>query len=313
MKIGEKLDPRKVFGQAVTDLAEEQDRVVVFSADSGKSSGFGGFAQNHPERYFECGIMEQGVIGLASGMAASGKIPVFCAIAPFVTARPYEMFRNDLGYMRQNVKIVGRNGGITYSDLGATHQSLDDFAIIRMIPGVVILSPQDPMEIESASKAMIEYEGPVYMRIGNPKIPVLFDEEPFEIGKGRLIEDGEDLTIIATGSMTSRVMDALPKLKEAGYSVRVIGLPTIYPLDEALIRESAEKTGKILTVEEHYVNGGMGTMICELLSDTKDTVIKRMGIPNNYATTGGYEEILSYYNLDPQGIFDASVSMIKSS
>ena len=179
MKFDNYMDPRKTFGKAVTQEAEKNEDIVVLSADSGKSSGFGEFIEKYPDRYFECGIMEQGVIGISSGLATTGKVPVFCAIAPFVTARPFEMFRNDLGYMNQNVKVVGRNCGITYSDLGATHHSLEDFAIVRMIPGVTILAPQDPYEIEEAVKAMLSMNGPVYMRIGNPKIPVLFERVNF--------------------------------------------------------------------------------------------------------------------------------------
>ena len=156
MKIGEFYDPRKEFGKAVTEIAASNPDIVVLSADSGKSSGFGDFIKRFPDRYYECGIMEQAVIGVSSGLATTGKIPVFCAIAPFVTARPFEMFRNDIGYMKQNVKVVGRNCGITYSDLGATHHSLEDFAITRMIPGIVVLAPQDPGEIRAAVKAMIE-------------------------------------------------------------------------------------------------------------------------------------------------------------
>ncbi|WP_296561965.1 transketolase C-terminal domain-containing protein [uncultured Acetobacterium sp.] len=308
--LGEKLDPRKVFGKAVTDLAAINQSIVVFSADSGKSSGFGEFSREYSDRYFECGIMEQGIIGMASGMATVGKIPVFCAIAPFVTARPYEMFRNDLGYMHQNVKVVGRNCGITYSDLGATHQSLDDFGLIRLIPNVVILAPQDPTEIKMAVKAMIDYAGPVYMRIGNPKIPVLFEEIPFEIGKGRLIQDGDDLTIISTGSMTATVIEASKILEKNGYSVRVIGLPTVYPLDEELIRSSAEKTKRVMTIEEHYCDGGMGTMVCELLSDTKNVTVNRLGIPKEYGTTGEYADLLAYYHLDLEGIVQSAIRFI---
>lgn len=159
MKFDNYMDPRKTFGKAVTQEAEKNEDIVVLSADSGKSSGFGEFIEKYPDRYFECGIMEQGVIGISSGLATTGKVPVFCAIAPFVTARPFEMFRNDLGYMNQNVKVVGRNCGITYSDLGATHHSLEDFAIVRMIPGVTILAPQDPYEIRS-SKGNAFHEWP---------------------------------------------------------------------------------------------------------------------------------------------------------
>lgn len=300
--IGNREDPRKVFGKAVCDLALADERIVLLSADSGKSSGFGEFMKAAPERYFEFGIMEQAVIGAAAGLATTGKIPVFCAIAPFVTARPYEMFRNDLGYMGQNAKIVGRNGGITYSDLGATHHSLDDFAIMGMIPGVTILAPQDPNEIRSAVKAMLEHVGPVYMRIGNGAIPNLFEEEPFVIGKGRQITSGGDVTILSTGSLTGTVMEALPQLEKAGIHPEVIGLPTVCPLDEDLIVRSARKTGRVVTVEEHYVQGGLGAAVAALLADSCPVPVRRLGIPHLYASSGPYEQILQKYGLDAGGI-----------
>lgn len=304
--IGDLMDPRKTFGAAVTELAGQNKRIVVLSADSGKSSGFKDFMTKYPDRYFECGIMEQGVVGIASGFATTGKIPVFCAIAPFTTARPFEMVRNDLGYMRQNVKIVGRNCGFTYSDLGATHQSLDDFGIMRMIPGMTILAPQDPTEIVSSVKAMIDWEGPVYMRIGNPKIPVLFEDAPFTIGKGRLIADGSDLTIVSTGSTTGAAMEAVEALAKEGIHARLIGMPTIWPIDEQMILDAAKATGKILTVEEHYRNGGLGTIVTELLSEVPDVKVRRHGVPNEYATTGSYAELLAYYKLDAAGIREAA-------
>lgn len=297
-------DPRKVFGKAVCDLAGKDERIVLLSADSGKSSGFGEFMEKSPERYFEFGIMEQTVVGAAAGMASTGKIPVFCAIAPFVTARPYEMFRNDLGYMRQNAKIVGRNGGITYSDLGSTHHSLDDFGIMRMIPGVTLLCPQDPGEIRGACKAMIEHEGPVYMRIGNGKIPNLFPEEPFRIGRGRKIREGNDVTLVSTGTITAAVMEAAERLSDIGIQAEVIGLPTVYPLDEELLLASAAKTGKVVTVEEHYTYGGIGTMIASLLGQKLPVPVNCLGIPNTYATSGPYEQVLKYYGLDVEGIFE---------
>lgn len=295
-------DPRKVFGKAITDLAYENKNIVALSADSGKSSGLMEFIKKMPDRYFECGIMEQAVIGMASGLASAGKIPVFCAIAPFVTARPFEMFRNDLGYMHQNAKIVGRNGGITYSDLGSTHHSLDDFGIIRMIPDIVILSPQDPGEIRTACKAMIEYQGPVYMRIGNGKIPCLFKEEEFVIGNGKLIQEGRDVTIVSTGTVTASVMEAAHRLEEEGISSEIIGLPTVFPLDEKLILESVRKTGKIVTVEEHYSYGGIGTMIADLLGREYPAKIYKIAIPHGYATSGPYEEIMHKYGLDAEGV-----------
>lgn len=308
---GEFMDPRKEFGKAVTLLAEENERIVVFSADSGKSSGFSDFMARYPDRYFECGIMEQGVVGMAAGMATVGKIPVFCAIAPFVTCRPYEMVRNDMGYMKQNVKLVGRNCGFTYSDLGATHQSLDDFALMRMIPGMVILAPQDPTEIRQAVKAMIDYEGPVYMRIGNPKIPVLFEEKPFEIGKGTVLCKGTEITIVTTGSVTGAAMDAAKALQKEGVSVQLIGMPTVCPIDEGLIKGSAEATGKVLIVEEHYQDGGLGTMVTEAISEIPGVSVRRHGVPKLYAATGSYEELLEYYRLDAKGIADVARELLK--
>ena len=310
---GELKDPRKVFGETVTRIAEQDERIVVISADSGKSSGFGEFMERYPERYIECGIMEQSAVGIASGLATTGKVPVFCAIAPFVTARPFEMFRNDIGYMKQNAKIVGRNCGITYSDLGATHHSLDDFALIRMIPGVTILAPQDPDEIEAAVEAMLKHEGPVYMRIGNPKIPVLAKKQPFEIGKGRVWEEGSDVTLISTGSMTGVALEAVKQLKEKGISCQLIGMPTVCPLDEELILKAAAQTGKLVTVEEHYSEGGLGTIVSEICGTYCPTPVKRLGIPKSYATSGPYEELLQYYGLDPEGIAESVAQFVQQS
>jgi transketolase len=295
-------DPRKVFGAAVHEEAVKNPDIVVLSADSGGSSGFGAFKKEYPERYFEFGIMEQCVVGAASGLAASGRIPVFCAIAPFVTARPFEMFRNDVGYMKQNVKIVGRNCGISYSDLGATHHSLDDFAIIRMIPGVTVLSPQDPGEIKTAVRAMLEHAGPVYMRIGNDPIPSLFEPDTFVIGKGRVLREGKDVTIISTGALTGAGMASAKILADAGIDARLVGMPTVWPIDRELVLRCARETGRIVTLEEHYVTGGMGTIIQETVSEEHPVRVKKLGIPHVYATSGPYGELLSYYGLDAAGI-----------
>ncbi|CCZ63020.1 transketolase C-terminal domain-containing protein [Hungatella hathewayi] len=309
--MAEKRDPRKTFGQRVSEIAEKNTDVVILSADSGKSSGFKEFSIKYPERYFEFGIMEQTVTGIASGFATTGKIPVFCAIAPFVTCRNYEMFRNDLGYMRQNVKIVGRNGGMTYSDLGSTHHSLEDFSIIRMIPGVVVLAPQDPGEIEAAVDAMMEHDGPVYMRIGNQPVESLFEKQKFEIGKGRILRDGTDLTLISTGTITANVLKAAELLAEKGLSVMVAGMPTVWPVDEELIRSAAKKTGKIMTVEEHYTIGGLGSAVCEVCAKEGYGKVKCHGIRPEYASTGSYEELLACYKLDPYGIMETAVDFLK--
>ncbi|HIS30785.1 MAG TPA: transketolase [Candidatus Limivivens intestinipullorum] len=309
---GNTRDPRKTFGVAVSEIAENREEIVILSADSGKSSGFKEFSQKHPDRYFEFGIMEQGVTGIASGLATTGKIPVFCAIAPFVTCRNYEMFRNDLGYMRQNVKIVGRNGGFTYSDLGATHHSLEDFAITRMIPGTVVLAPQDPGEIRGAVKAMLEHKGPVYMRIGNQPVEELWEERPFRIGEGRILREGTDLALISTGTITANVLKAACELEKRGRSVMVIGMPTVEPVDQAVIKEAAEKTGRIMTVEEHYREGGLGTAVAEACSQVCPVPVKRHGIPREYATSGSYEELLAYYRLDTDGIVQEAEAFLNS-
>lgn len=294
-------DPRKTFGQAVSAQAELNPEIVILSADSGKSSGFGQFAIDHPERYFELGIMEQGVVGVAAGLATTGKLPIFCAIAPFATARPFEMVRNDVGYMRQNVKIVGRNAGISYSDLGATHHSLEDFAIMRMIPGMTVIAPQDPTEIEQAVSAMIAHPGPVYMRIGNDPIPELHLPGEFTLGRARLARQGTDITIIVTGSLTAAALEAAEVLAADGIDAEVLGMPTVWPIDAVAIRVSAAKTRRVVTVEEHYVIGGLGSIVQEVLSGQPVPVTK-LGIPHDYATSGPYQEILAYYGLNASGI-----------
>lgn len=249
-------DPRKTFGSEVCKIAMENERIVLLSADSGKSSGFGEFINSFPERYFEFGIMEQAVTGAAAGLATTGKIPIICAIAPFVTARNFEMFRNDIGYMQQNVKIVGRNGGITYSDLGSTHHSLDDFALAGMIPGVLVLSPQDPNEIREAVRQMIQYQGPVYMRIGNAKQENLFDGG-FELGKARHIRSGQDVSIVSTGNMTAPVIKACKILHKYGINAEHIGISTISPIDKNAIEISARKRVLLSQLKKRILSEGL--------------------------------------------------------
>src|SRR5512138_1241371 len=262
--INELKDPRKTFGEAVIEAAAKNPNVVVLSADSSSGSGMGSFPQKFPERHFEFGIMEQGVVGFASGLATTGKIPVFAAIAPFVTARPFEMFRNDLGYMKQNVKIVGRCCGLTYDQLGATHHSIDDVAIIRTIPGVTILNPGDPVTITKAVSAMIDHIGPCYLKIGSPKMPVLYEENiEFKLGKGIVIKDGRDVALIGTGTVLSKAVAAATLLERSGISVRLIDMHTVKPLDRDLILAAAKEIGRIVTIEEHFIAGGMGSAISE--------------------------------------------------
>jgi transketolase len=221
------------------------------------------------------------------------------------------MFRNDLGYMRQNVKVVGRCAGLTYSDLGATHQSLDDIAIIRTIPGVTVINPGDPIDIIKAVHAAAAHVGPVYIKLGSPKMPVLMDENyPFVIGKGVVMQEGSDVTIIGTGTVLSKAADATRILKEKGIEARLINMHTIKPLDRELVLKAAEETGKIVTVEEGYLAGGLGGCVAELISTEHPVPLKMIGIDDQYCDTGPYEELLAQYGLQGDQIADTIAEFV---
>jgi len=309
----EPKDPRKTFGEAVVEAAMDNADIVVLSADSSSGSGLSVFLAKFPERHFEFGIMEQGVIGFASGLATTGKIPVFAAIAPFVTARPFEMFRNDLGYMNQNVKVVGRCAGLTYDQLGSTHHSIDDVAIIRTIPGVTIINPGDPVTIKKAVHAMIERIGPCYMKIGSPEMPVLYPEDTeFRLGKAIVMKDGRDVALVGTGTVLSKAVAAAALLEEEGISVRLIDLHTIKPLDRDTILSAAREIGKIVTVEEHFIAGGLGSSIAELCSREHPVKMKMLGIGDFYASNGPYEELLGKYGLQPDQIKESVIDFLNT-
>ena len=299
----ETKDPRASFGEALLAVAEKDARVLAISADSSSGSGMTPFKNRFPERHIEFGIMEQGIIGYASGLATVGWVPFVAAIAPFLSARPFEMFRNDLGYMYQNVKVVGRNAGLTYSDLGATHQSLDDTAILRTIPGVTVVCPGDPVEIRLAVEAAAAHQGPVYLRIGAPPVPVLHAADvPFCLGKGITVMDGKDVTIIATGTALWRAFDASEMLHRKGISARLISMHTIKPLDRDLVSAAARETGRIVTVEEHYLAGGLGSAVAEILACGAPARLKMIGIDDQFASNGPYDELLGLYGLRAEQI-----------
>ena len=306
----EKKNPKKVLGACLSKAAATYENLVLVSADSGPNSGFGDFIAKYPQRYYEFGIMEQGVMSVASGMATTGLMPIFCAPAPFVTGRPYEMFRIDVGYMQQNVKVIGRNTGFSYSDLGPTHYGLDDIALVRMIPNVVILAPQFADELEAAFETMVAYKGPVYMRVHNSALPQRETKEPFVIGKGSVLAEGTDVTIISTGNLTQNVLEAVELLKEQGISAQVMGMPTICPIDEELIAQAA-KAGKIVTVEEHFIDGGLGTIVADVCAKSCPTQILKLGVPNLYASSGEYDEMEHLYGLDAEGIAKSVAEFLK--
>ncbi|MFZ2634917.1 MAG: transketolase C-terminal domain-containing protein [Rectinemataceae bacterium] len=303
--------PIKCFGDALLEAGREFPRIVAVSTDSSSGSGLTPFKQAFPDRHVEFGIMEQGALGYCAGMATTGVIPFYVAIAPFVTARPFEMFKNDLGYMNQNVKVVGRCCGLTYSQLGPTHHSIDDVALLRTIPGVTILSPGDPVSIVKATEALARTEGPAYMRIGSPNMPVLYDEDlPFEIGKGILVRDGKDLCLIGSGTALASTVKAADILEARGISVRVIDIHTIKPLDEDIILEAARDIGKIVTVEEHFVNGGLGSAIAQLLSQRLPTPMKIIGVEDHFVSNGPYDALLGMNGLLPEQIAATAVSFL---
>ena len=302
--MSEMKDPRKTFGEALVEVGEKYSNLVAISADSSGGSGMGPFHERFPERHLEFGIMEQGVIGFASGLATTGKIPFVVAIAPFMTSRPFEMFRNDLGYMRQNVKVVGRCAGISYSDLGPTHQSLEDIAIIRTIPGVTILNPGDPVEIKRVVHAAADLTGPCYIKIGKEKMPVIYEDNyPFELGRGVTVRGGKDVTVIGTGTVFDKAYAAMENLVKDGVDVRLIDIHTLKPFDRDIAIRAAKETGKIVTVEEHYLAGGLGSIVAETLArEGVFANVKMIGIDDQFASNGPYEELLGLYGLLPDQI-----------
>ena len=303
----EMMDPRKAFAKAVVELAGENKSILAVSADSAGSAQLGEFSQLFPDRYLEFGIMEQSIIGICAGLALSGKIPFFCAITPFITMRPFEQIRDDLVYTFSNVKIVGRNSGLTNAYFGATHHSLEDIALMRTLPGMVVLVPSDPIEVRGCVKAAAKHKGPCYIRLGSVKIPFLFDpNKRFEIGKGKVLRQGKDLTVVTSGITLWYTLKALKLLEEENsLKVGLVNMPTIKPLDEELLLKISRNTAGILIVEEHSTVGGLGGAVSEFLSQTNPVPIKILGVPDTFACFGSYDEVMAKYNLSPSGICNA--------
>ncbi len=306
------VDPRKTFGATVSDCALERPEIVVLSTDSGKSSGFGAFAEEAPDRYIEVGIAEQAATAIAAGLATTGAIPVLCSIAPFVTSRNFEFFRNDIGYMKQNVKIVGRNGGFTYSELGSTHHSLEDYALAGSIPNVVVLAPGDAGELRAACRAMLDYEGPVYMRIGSGPIPDFRDNREFVIGRGYYVTRGADLTVVTTGYTSILVREAVAAARAGGLDVELVCVPTVVPIDAGIILESANRTGLVLTVEEHYEFGGLGSRVADVLSASGGARLSKVAVPQRNQPSSTYDDLLRRNGLDVPGIARAMMNVVQS-
>jgi len=299
---------RESYGEALAELAEEYPQVVVLDADLAAATKTGIFKKACPERFIDCGIAECNMVGVAAGLATCGKIPFATSFAMFAAGRAFEQVRNSVGYPHLNVKIVGSHAGISVGEDGATHQCNEDLALMRTIPGMVVLNPSDHYEMKAAVKAAIEYKGPVYLRLGRLAVESFnnADDYHFEIGKGITLRDGKDITILATGLMVSRALEAVKILAEQGIDARLINIHTVKPLDRELIIKAAKETGRIITVEEHNVIGGLGDAVCGLLSEECPTPVTKIGVNDVYGHSGPAVDLLDEFGLNAAHIVEVT-------
>ena len=300
-----KIATRDSYGNALAELGTAHENVVVLDADLAAATKTGVFKKAHPERFIDCGIAESNMMGVAAGLAAAGKVPFASSFAMFAAGRAFEQIRNSIGYPKLNVKIGATHAGISVGEDGATHQCNEDIALMRTIPGMVVINPSDDVEARAAVKAAYEHVGPVYMRFGRLAVPVINDREDykFELGKGVVLREGKDLTIVATGLPVSNCLEAAEKLAADGIDAKVINIHTIKPLDEELIVEAAKATGKVVTVEEHSVIGGLGSAVCDVLSEKAPTLVMKIGINDTYGESGPALELIAKYGLDTESIY----------
>lgn len=295
---------RESFGEAVTALAAENPNIVVLDADLAEATKTGIFKKKYPERFFDCGIAEQNMIGIAAGLATCGKIPFAASFAMFAAGRAFEQVRNSVGYPHLNVKIAGSHAGISVGEDGATHQCCEDLALMRTIPGMVVLNPADHYEMLAAVKAAAAYEGPVYIRLGRLAVESVHnnDDYTFELGKGITLRDGKDITVVATGLMVQEAVKAAQDLEAQGIDVRVIDIHTIKPLDVDLLVKAARETGRIVTVEEHNVIGGLGEAVASCLSEICPTPVTKIGIYDQFGHSGPAVDLLKEFGLSAENI-----------
>ena len=293
-----KMATRDGYGKALVALGAEHEDIVVLDADLAGSTKTGMFAKAYPDRHFNCGIAEADMMSVAAGLAATGLTPFASSFAMFASGRAYEQIRNSIGYPALNVKIGASHGGLSVGEDGASHQCCEDFALMRSIPGMVVICPADGVEAEAATKAAYAHQGPVYLRMGRLAVPV-FHEEGFEfqIGKGEVMRDGNDIAIIANGLMVYEAIQAGERLAELGINARIVNMSTIKPLDEELVLKCAKECGKIITCEEHSVIGGLGEAVCSFLSETYPTPVKRIGVNDQFGFSGPAAEVLKAFGL----------------
>ncbi|SDB27959.1 transketolase [Pseudobutyrivibrio sp. YE44] len=307
-----KIATRESYGNALVALGEKYDNVVVLDADLAEATKTGIFKKAFPERHIDCGIAESNMVGIAAGIASTGKVPFCSSFAMFAAGRAFEQVRNSVGYPHLNVKIGATHAGISVGEDGASHQCNEDIALMRTIPGMTIINPSDDVEAKAAVEAAYKMDGPVYLRFGRLAVPVINDnpDYKFEIGKGVVLKEGKDLTIIATGLEVNESLEAAKKLAEDGIDAEVINIHTIKPIDADLIVKSASKTGKVITVEEHSVIGGLGGAVAEVLSEKCPTKMLRIGVKDTFGESGPAVKLLEKYELDAAGIYKQIKSFI---
>lgn len=303
---------RDAYGEVLVELGKENNNIVVLDADLSKSTKTYDFSKAYPERFFNIGIAEQNLVGMAAGLSTAGKIPFASTFAMFATGRAFEIIRNSVAYPKLNVKICATHAGLTVGEDGASHQALEDIACMRAIPNMTVIVPADGVETKAAIRAIAEYNGPVYVRMGRSAVPTLNDESTykFEIGKGVQLKDGNDVSIIATGIMVSKAMEAAEKLAAEGINARVINIHTIKPIDKDIIAKAAQETGAIVTVEEHNIIGGLGSAVAETLVETHPVPVKRIGTMDTFGESGKPNDLLEKYGLTVDAIV-AAVKQIK--
>lgn len=308
-----KVATRDSYGSALVELAAEHDDFVVFDADLAAATKTGKFKDAYPDRFFDAGIAEGNMIGMAAGVATTGRVAFASTFAMFAAGRAYEQVRNSVGYPHLNVKIGATHAGISVGEDGATHQCCEDIALMRAIPGMTVISPADDVEARAAVRAAYELDGPVYLRFGRLAVPVFNDPETYEfkLGKGVLLREGGDVTIVATGLMVAAALEAAEALAASGVSAEVINVHTIKPLDANLIVESARRTGRVVTCEEHSVIGGLGSAVCDALAERYPVPVKKVGVNDVFGESGPAVDLLHKYGLDAEGIVSAVRDYVK--
>ncbi|MBZ4664132.1 MAG: transketolase family protein [Caloramator sp.] len=302
------LATREAYGKALVELGKENKNIVVLDADLSKSTKTADFAKAYPERFFNVGIAEADLIGTAAGLSTCGKIPFASTFAMFAAGRAFEQIRNSVCYPKLNVKIAATHAGLTVGEDGASHQSVEDIAIMRSIPNMTVICPSDDVETMAAVKAASEYYGPVYIRLGRSSVPTINDrpEYKFEIGKAVLLKEGKDVSIFATGIMVSEALKAAEELQKEGIDAEVINIHTIKPIDEEAVVNSVKKTKAAVTCEEHNIIGGLGSAVCEVLSEKYPAPVKRVGIKDTFGESGKPAELLKKYGLTKDEIIKAA-------